>query len=1050
MKKFSISYPFTPFSTVVVRAPLFSLDDFFKVGDACKDLEQLQRFGEELYANDTFREALYLASPVLFEQWRRMYRENNTDEHILKGILKYYIRATNRCVPFGLFAGCGTAQLGDSTTLSMPDEDGLIRKSSVDMHFLTTLVDKLRGDQIIMKYAKYYPNNSMYNVGAKKRYVEGTYRNYERVYNLVSIGNNEYIEMLVQTAMDGVLFKDLLQVLTQDDVSEEDARSFVVALINAQVLVSEVDVPVTQNPLGYFVGLLNRYRSIAENGDEHYIENIISRLDALGKELDTLDGRSIGDNKAFYAAINASAADFGINYKPNYLINTNLYYDLGDAVIDRQLIPDIQKGVDILSRLTPGISQINWGSAANLAGFKQAFVKKFEGREVPLLLALDNEIGVGYLQHFNNMANHSSLIDDLTWPAKEKKEKQEVGWIRELHSFWINRYIRSIERKEQVIELTDEELSAFPSKTTDAADTFSVMLSLVENETGAKILFQSVGATSAANYISRFAQENDAICSLIKEIVQAEDENNPDAIIAEVIHAPQSRASNVLMRPGVRPYEIPYIQCIVDNTKKAIRLSEIGVSVKGDAVYLRSYKYNKQVIPEVASAYNYHYNSLPVYHFLCDLQTQRRITGFHLDTGHALADVAFFPRVTYKNIVFSAAKWRLRAEDCGELITAKGADRVIKMEDLRRRFKIPRYVTLGVSQDNDFLLDLENQFMIEILADELKKRKRITINEYFKGNSPLKSRNGDINFANQLILSFRKNAVNTRQPRFHGEMNMEVKRKFVPGDEWLYFKLYTGVKSADEILLNAIAPLVATLEKNEVISKWFFIRYNDPDPHLRIRFLTGPEHAREVIAGMYTAVSEYVENDVIWKVQQDTYDRELERYGSTCIEEAESIFCCDSDAVLQTLVHLKGNIDGNARWLTCLRSIDAYFDLFGISIEKRHALIRQWQSDFEREFNADKVIRTQINDKFRKYRPAIEEIMELHSNIIINRNSRLEGCVRDMYRKGGEDFIAGTLASYVHMHINRTFSANQRMHEYVIYCLLAKYYQGIQVMKKIR
>ncbi|PWV51819.1 lantibiotic dehydratase [Chitinophaga sp. S165] len=1050
MKKSNISYPFSPFSTVVVRAPLFSLDDFFRIAGACKDLQQLQRFGEELYADDTFREALYLASPVLFEQWCRMYRENKTDEHILKGVLKYYIRATNRCVPFGLFAGCGTAQLGDNTTLVMPEGDGYIRRSSLDMHFLTTLVDTLRGDRIIMKYAKYYPNNSMYNVGAKKRYVEGTYRNYERVYNLVSIGNNEYIEMLVQAAADGVQFKALQQVLTQDDVSEEDADSFITALIDAQVLVSEVDVPVTKNPREHFTDLLNGYRSIADENDALYIGNFISKLDVLGEGLDTLDKQKIGDNKAIYEAINAGAADFGIGYKPNYLINSNLYYDLGNAAIDKQLISDIQKGVDILSRLTPDISQINWGATSNLTAFKQAFTKKFEGREVPLLLALDNEIGVGYLQHFNNMANYSSLIDDLTWPAKEKKDKQEIGWLKELHSFWVKRYIRSVEKNEQVIELTDEELSAFPSKTADGADTFPVMLSLLEEETGTSILFQSAGATSAANYISRFALENEEICSLIKEIVQAEDENNPEAIIAEVIHAAQSRASNVLMRPGVRSYEIPYIQCIVDNTKKAIRLSEIGVSVKGDTVYLRSYKYNKQVIPEVASAYNYHYNSLPVYHFLCDLQTQRRMTSFYIDTGHAFRDVVFFPRVVYKNIVFSAARWRLNTDDCGELMAAKGAERVIKMEDLRKQLKMPRYITLGVSQDNDFLLDLENQFMIEILVDEMKKRKRVTVNEYFKGNSPLKSRRGDVNFANQLIFSFHKNIVNTRKPRFNGEVNMEVKRKFVPGDEWLYFKLYTGVKSADDILINTIAPLVSALEEKQVISKWFFIRYNDPDPHIRIRFLTGQEHAQEVITGMYAAISEYVENDVIWKVQQDTYDRELERYGSTCIEEAESIFCCDSDAVLQTLVHLKNNADGNARWLMSLRSIDAYFDLFGIGIEKRHALILQWQSDFEREFNADKVIRTQINDKFRKYRAAIESIMEQHSNIIVSRNSRLESCVRDMYSKGGEDFIVSTLSSYVHMHINRTFSANQRMHEYVIYCLMAKYYQGIQVMKKIR
>jgi len=60
-------------------------------------------------------------------------------------------------------------------------------------------------------------------------------------------------------------------------------------------------------------------------------------------------------------------------------------------------------------------------------------------------------------------------------------------------------------------------------------------------------------------------------------------------------------------------------------------------------------------------------------------------------------------------------------------------------------------------------------------------------------------------------------------------------RTFIPGSEWIYFKIYTGTKTADAILKNELYGFVSEMLKNKVIDKWFFIRYNDPDFHIRLR-----------------------------------------------------------------------------------------------------------------------------------------------------------------------------------------------------------------------
>lgn len=35
-----------------------------------------------------------------------------------------------------------------------------------------------------------------------------------------------------------------------------------------------------------------------------------------------------------------------------------------------------------------------------------------------------------------------------------------------------------------------------------------------------------------------------------------------------------------------------------------------------------------------------------------------------------------------------------------------------------------------------------------------------------------------------------------------------IKRTFLPGSEWVYLKLYTGAKTADELLTDYISPLL--------------------------------------------------------------------------------------------------------------------------------------------------------------------------------------------------------------------------------------------------
>ncbi|WP_438968641.1 thiopeptide-type bacteriocin biosynthesis protein [Nonlabens sp.] len=131
------------------------------------------------------------------------------------------------------------------------------------------------------------------------------------------------------------------------------------------------------------------------------------------------------------------------------------------------------------------------------------------------------------------------------------------------------------------------------------------------------------------------------------------------------------------------------------------------------------------------------------------------------------------------------------------------------------------------------------------------------------------------------------------------QITNNIQKTFTIGSEWMYYKIYCGVKTADDVLLKVIQPICRQLLQEQVIDKWFFIRYSDPDAHLRVRFhVTSPDGISKIIVLMSDHINSFIETQQVWDIQLATYQRELKRYGATSISQAESVFFYDSEQVL--------------------------------------------------------------------------------------------------------------------------------------------------------
>ncbi|PWN60174.1 lantibiotic dehydratase [Chryseobacterium oncorhynchi] len=273
---------------------------------------------------------------------------------------------------------------------------------------------------------------------------------------------------------------------------------------------------------------------------------------------------------------------------------------------------------------------------------------------------------------------------------------------------------------------------------------------------------------------------------------------------------------------------------------------------------------------------------------------------------------------------------------------------------------------------------------------------------------------------------------------------MNVTREFIPGSEWLYIKIYTGIKTADIILEEAVKPLLQNFQKEKLIKKWFFIRYNDPKSHLRVRFeLSDSSHFNKIFTLINEYLKEYIDSGEISGIILDTYQREIERYGKDTIEQAEFLFCKSSSNILNEYLHF----DDEDKIIISLFYIDTLLECVGLESFMKLDWVKTVNLAFKNEFNADKKLNSQLDKKYRSFILKYSEFLQSDDYIAFRKNIITEVRESEKELKYIMEFhqgsVHGFFQSIFHMHINRMFVSNQRLFEMVIYDYLFRYYKSL-------
>jgi lantibiotic biosynthesis protein len=1024
------------------------------------DRRQLRARLRAVIARPEVREAIFVASPSLDDSLPAWLADPESDrgQKTERALVRYFTRMCTRATPFGLFAGSSSGTVAADTHLHLGPLGDYRRHTRLDGDYLARLTAALGHDPAVRAALSYRPSSALYRAAGRLHYVVSQTRNAERSFDLVALEPSDYLEATLARAAGGARLDALAEALVEGEVSRAEAEEFIATLVESQVLVSELEPPVTgPEPIHDLIAQLESLPGTPAAG----------ALDAVRRALVVLDDSPLGAAPERYLAVREALETLPVAVEPRWLFQVDLTKPAPQMTLGSAVVAEIGDAVAWMHRVFAR-------PQSALSQFRESFERRYELREVPLMEALDVEAGIG----FDQTAEASPLLEGLPFAVAlhgggAAAAPGEALLLRKLAA--------ALASGAQEITLDREEHKPFEDAGRPPLPGSVAVLATIAATSEAALAagdylvsVQGVIGPSGANLLGRFCHADPALTAHVNRHLRAEQAQRPEAIFAEIVHLPQGRIGNVLLRPVLRDYEISYLGRSGAPPDQQIRVDDLRLSLRDGRLVLRSQRLGREIVPRLSTAHNHAApQNLALYRFLCALQNQDvAMPGF--DWGATLEQLTFLPRVRVGKLVLALARWSLGKRDLEPLGKARtAAGRYLAAQALRRAHRMPRWVAL-TDGDHVLPLDLDNSLAVDTLVQLVAKRPIAILTELFEPER-LCAVGAEGHFMHELVLPLVctppvaraehdrpiavPRAVRARPPA------PPARRTRLPGSDWLYVKLYAGPATADLVLSQVVAPVVASAMQTGAADAWFFIRYGDPDWHLRLRLHGDPARLRnEVLPDLAAAAGQAMERQQLWRLQLDTYEREVERYGGdACMELAEQVFWADSEAALAILATLQGDEGADARWRLTLRGMDMLLEDLGFDLDGRLALARSCRASYGRELAAGEAMARLLGERFRRERLALEALLTRAADhespyspglsAFAERSARLRPLaarLRALLQASEPSVTLEDLASsLLHMHANRVLRSSARSHELVLYDFLVRLYEG-QVARRKR
>lgn len=803
-----------------------------------------------LWSGDGIREAVLLASPVLGAQVEKLLSSSATDtpvkkrKRLHKALLKYAIRLSTRCTPFGLFAGVAVLPVGDGHPVLGKSHIRHVRATGA-------LTRRLLEGTRAMPQARLYRNPAL--TERADRLVVTVMRGIGDTHTLASIRATGPARLAVDTAAGTATRQEIEQRVADayPAAGSKKVQKLVDDLLQAEVLLCEAEhsafdgdplarVPDAVAGVTEMRGAIARYSAASDPVDDGSLDALLQLCSA---------GRKAQE------------------------VQRDVHVDLELDASGRVSASVVEAARDAITALAATMAYLPATPA--LDEFNAGFAERYGNTLVPFLTAVDEELGIGYPLPYEAVTGPGGAADDGL-----HGERRRDLIARLLH--------RAAADGSDAVELTDADLASF-AVPDGMPSSFDVMLRLHRTPTGLRATVAGLGVPGGSA-VGRFTAVMPVARDFARRCVEfdtawwAETTGGRGILCgvdyiagADVINeiAATAQLHPVILAVNARPPRpagtvLTLADIYLGYADGRVRT----VLADGTPVSVR------QLNMATASA------SAKAVRLLREISDAGTRVPFW-SWGEAEAVVNHLPAVRYRGVTLAEQRWRY---------PATAAITPAALRDWITETGVSRYVLVG-PRDTRLHLDTHQPAHLDLLLDEITAGNRWL----FRAPTPDQMGVvGDVGAAMhpaEAVVTVAAPRTSRAEPDLTGrplhDPAHDEHRLLVPGGAWTAFAITAASHSHDRIL-RAFADAFGDLAGD-----WYFVRYRqDNRDQLRLR-------VRRPVAELTGVLAWLAEARLAGRIGDYTipvYHRELERYGGPrsfpCYER---LFCVETAHIIAML-----------------------------------------------------------------------------------------------------------------------------------------------------
>ncbi|MFF2808875.1 lantibiotic dehydratase [Streptomyces sp. NPDC058000] len=877
-------------------------------GDDGSEEERLRARIGQLAADPAFRTAVRLASPALAQETDKVLTGGPIKPKRLRRLLvsltKYHLRMSHRATPFGLFAGVALTGFGDEPGLTAGDDHRAV--SRPDGAWLAGVVEELHEVPGVLARTRLVANALRTVRDGRLLLVDAHDRTGGKRLT-PSVRLTGPVRRALELTAEPVAWPELLAGMRAafPEAADGVVERCLEQLVRGGFLLSDLTPPPDCTaPLAHVRERLGG----AGQETARALDGIAAALDALER----------ADPAGWGPALDTAVTRMRALHDAEHVIQVDTALD-ARLVLPREVQREVVQAATVLWRT----SLIRPGSA-QLRDYHERFLERYgTDRAVPVLELLDPVRGLGLPEGYAG----GPVGRPAPHPGAERRD-------RVLAELFLGATRRGADGAGGVTEvvLDDAAVRALGEARGEGPDTRTPPASL---ELGAEVVARSAealwagafrlvlgtnpGSPLAGATFSRFVPALGAGAERVREVVNRGAEAGDGAPLhAAVAYRPRAvRSTNVATVPQWPAHRIPLgVGPATAPATVDLPLGDLAVLADLDGLRLIEAATGRRVRPVSYSMLNPASGHVPhVARFLLEVGQEGQEWCLPWNWG-SWSSAPAQPRVTYGRTVLSPARW---LPDRALTGVAAEPDRAWRgqVARWRRRWDVPRHVLL-VRADNHLAVDLDDPLHLMVFRDEVRRGAGLVVLEQFGGSHGRRwLTTPDGAHACEFVFPVFARRPSGKAPEapqsrertgpataVRAPLPDRAAQAHLPGGEWLYAKVY----APDALQGQLLARHVPRLTRPELLTaagadSWFFLRYADPDPHLRLRFHGKPGPLWSVLLPeLQRWVAELRAAGLADRLVLDTYDPEIERYGGPgALVHAERVFHADSEAVLDQL-----------------------------------------------------------------------------------------------------------------------------------------------------